>query len=90
MSVVLYSMSASPPCRIASLALDVLGVEYEFKKIDLMKGEARTPEYLKVVHMKYSRCTASECVSKERAKSPPTLRRNHLCLSRISKSFDDF
>ena len=46
--LVLYGMPGSPPCRIVSLALDVLEVEYEYKNVDLMAGESRTPEFLKV------------------------------------------
>ena len=30
------------------MTCEVLGVEYEFKKVDIMVGENMTPEYLKI------------------------------------------
>ena len=48
MSVEIHGMIASAPCRICYLTCEVLGIEYKMVNCDLMKGENRTPEYLKV------------------------------------------
>lgn len=44
----LHAISGSPPCRVASLVLDALKLEHEYKRVDLMAGEHKTPEYLKL------------------------------------------
>jgi glutathione S-transferase len=44
----IYGMTASAPCRILTMTCEVLGLEYEFKVVNLQVGENRTPEYLKV------------------------------------------
>ena len=46
--VIIYGMQASAPCRILTMTCEVLGIEYEFKVCNLMAGENRTPEYLKM------------------------------------------
>lgn len=46
--VILYFTATSPPSRGAMLACKALGVEFEFKEVDLSKGEHLTPEFLKV------------------------------------------
>ncbi|TRY66937.1 hypothetical protein TCAL_07652 [Tigriopus californicus] len=48
MPVELYGMSASAPCRIVAMTLEVLEVPYEYKTIDLMAGDQMKPEYLKI------------------------------------------
>jgi len=44
--VIINGMQLSAPCRIVQMACEVAGVEYEFKSLDLFKGENMTPEYL--------------------------------------------
>jgi len=46
--VEIYGMDLSAPCRIATMTAEVLGVEYEFKVVDLMAGEHMKPEYLAI------------------------------------------
>ena len=48
MPVVVYGMPLSAPARIVFMTCEALGVEYETKVVDLMKGEHLTPDYLKV------------------------------------------
>lgn len=48
MPVEVYGMTASAPCRIVTLTLEALKHPYEFKVVDLMKNENKTPEFLKV------------------------------------------
>jgi len=43
-----YGMQLSAPVRCVQMTCEVLGVEYEFKKVDIMVGENMTPEYLKI------------------------------------------
>jgi len=46
--IVIYGMTASAPCRILTMTCEVLGLEYEFKVVNLQNGENKTPEYLKL------------------------------------------
>jgi len=46
--IVIYGMAGSAPCRILMMTCEVLGLEYEFKVVNLMTGENKTPEYLKL------------------------------------------
>ena len=39
-------MQASAPCRIVEMTAEVLGLEYEFKVVDLQAGDNMKPEYL--------------------------------------------
>ena len=39
-------MQLSAPCRIVEMTAEVLGLEYEFKVVDLMAGEHMKPEFL--------------------------------------------
>ena len=48
MGITLYGSPFSPPCRVVSLTLDVLGLDYDYKNIDLFAGENKTEDYLKV------------------------------------------
>ena len=47
-TVDIYGMGPSAPCRILYMTCTALGVEYNDIAVDLMKGENKTPEYLKV------------------------------------------
>ena len=44
----LYSMRRSGNCYKVRLALAQLDVPYELVEIDILKGETRTPEFLKM------------------------------------------
>jgi len=48
MSVELYGLDLSAPCRIVMMAAECVGVTYNFHKVDLMAGENKTPEFLAV------------------------------------------
>ena len=39
-------MSPSAPCRIVTMTAECLGLEYEFKLVDLMAGDHMKPEFL--------------------------------------------
>jgi len=41
-----YGMTASAPCRIVTMTAECLGLEYDFKKVDLMAGDHMKPEFL--------------------------------------------
>jgi len=41
-----YGMSLSAPCRIVNMTAECLGLDYEFKVVDLMAGEHMKPEFL--------------------------------------------
>jgi len=41
-----YGMNLSAPCRIVNMTAECLGLEYEFKIVDLMAGEHMKPEFL--------------------------------------------
>jgi glutathione S-transferase len=43
---VVYGMAASGNCHKVKLALELLGLPYEWREVDLMKGGTRTPEFL--------------------------------------------
>lgn len=44
----LYYTLGSPPSRAALMMIRILGLEVDVKKVDLLKGEQKTPEFLKV------------------------------------------
>lgn len=46
MSCTVYGTSTSGNCHKVRMALDILGLPYEWREIDVMKGESRTPEFL--------------------------------------------
>ena len=48
MTIDLYVMNLSPPCRAVLMAVKQLNLTVNIKQIDLRKGEHLTPEYLKV------------------------------------------
>ena len=49
MSLTLYATHASGPCRMVTMTLEFCGKEYNYKHLDLMKGDQNDPEYLKVM-----------------------------------------
>jgi glutathione S-transferase len=46
MSCTVYGTAASGNCHKVRMALDILGEPYEWREIDILKGESRTPEFL--------------------------------------------
>ncbi|XP_016957918.1 glutathione S-transferase 1-1 [Drosophila biarmipes] len=44
----LYGIDASPPVRSVLLTLNALGLEFDYKVVNLMTGEHLRPEYLKI------------------------------------------
>ena len=48
MTIEIYGMDLSAPCRILYMTCEALGLEYTKHEVDLFKGENKTPEYLKV------------------------------------------
>lgn len=48
MTLDLYYVPGSAPCRTVLLAAKALGVDLNLKYLDLMKGEHLTPEFIKV------------------------------------------
>ena len=44
--ITIYGMPASAPCRIVTMTTEVLGLEYNYKVVDLATGDNRKPEYL--------------------------------------------
>ena len=49
MTIQVHGIGASAPCRIVYMTCEALGLDYEMVSCDLMKGENKTPEYLKVI-----------------------------------------
>ncbi|XP_020815563.1 glutathione S-transferase 1 [Drosophila serrata] len=43
--LVLYGVEASPPVRACKLTLDALGLQYEYKLVNLLGGEHKSKEY---------------------------------------------
>ena len=52
MSLDLYYLPASAPCRAVLLAANAVGVQLNLKYVQLMKGEHLTPEYIKVCNLR--------------------------------------
>ena len=48
MTIEIHGMTGSAPCRIPYMTCEALGLDYKMVTCDLMKGENKTPEYLKV------------------------------------------
>jgi len=44
--VIINGMQLSAPCRVVQMACEVAGIDYEFRQVDLFKGEHMTPQYL--------------------------------------------
>jgi len=51
MSIDLYYVPASAPCRSVQLAAKALGVDLNLKLTSLMEGAHLTPEFLKVKYL---------------------------------------
>ena len=49
-SVQIYGVPLSAPTRIVMMTCEILGLDYEIKPCNVMKGDNRQPEYLKVNH----------------------------------------
>ena len=45
----LYYLPPSPPCRSVMMTAKVLGLDLDLVLTNIMKGEHKTPEYLKVI-----------------------------------------
>ncbi|XP_034256242.1 glutathione S-transferase 1-like [Thrips palmi] len=48
MVVTLYGSETSPPVRGVRMACKALGIEYDFKKVNVFAGDLQKPEYLKI------------------------------------------
>uniref|UniRef100_T1H546 Uncharacterized protein n=1 Tax=Megaselia scalaris TaxID=36166 RepID=T1H546_MEGSC len=46
-NLVLYGFEPSPPHRAVVLTLKILGLQYECRTVDILKGEHMAPEFLK-------------------------------------------
>jgi glutathione S-transferase len=46
MAFTVHGTAASGNCHKVRMALDILGLPYEWREIDMMKGETRTPAFL--------------------------------------------
>jgi glutathione S-transferase len=42
----LHALPLSPPSRAVHMALDVLGLDYDYVHVDVLGGGTRTPEFL--------------------------------------------
>lgn len=54
MTIDLYYLPGSAPCRAVLMTAKAVGVELNLKLVNLMNGEHMTPEYLKVSILNYS------------------------------------
>jgi len=43
-----YGMNVSAPCRIVTMTAECLGVEYDFKVVDMFAGEHMQPDFLEL------------------------------------------
>lgn len=48
MPIDLYYHALSPPCRSVMLTAKAVGVDLNLKKIDVLSGENKTPEFLAI------------------------------------------
>ncbi|KAE8741840.1 hypothetical protein FOCC_FOCC012626 [Frankliniella occidentalis] len=48
MAIILYGDEVSPPVRAVMLACKALGINYEFKKVSVMNGDHKKPEFIKI------------------------------------------
>ena len=60
MTVEVHGMTLSAPCRIVYMACEALGLEYKMVECNLMKGDNKTPEFLKV-RIPYA-CLGKSCL----------------------------
>lgn len=48
MTPVLYFLPASPPCRAVMLLAKMIGVDLEYKTLNVMEGEQLRPEFVEL------------------------------------------
>ena len=48
MSITLYYLKFSPPCRAVLATAQILGLQTNIKKMNLLKGEHKTVDFVKV------------------------------------------
>ncbi|XP_034250640.1 glutathione S-transferase 1-1-like isoform X2 [Thrips palmi] len=48
MVLTLYGTEVSPPVRAVRMACKATGIEYDFQVVDVIAGELKKPEFLKV------------------------------------------
>lgn len=48
MSIVLYNLNASPPCRAVRIVAKLIGLNLELKPLNVLRGEHLKPEYLQL------------------------------------------
>jgi glutathione S-transferase len=48
MTLTVYGTSASGNCHKVRMVLDITGRSYQWREIDILKGESRTPEFLRL------------------------------------------
>ena len=48
MAIKVYGMDLSAPVRMVMMTCEALGIEYELITVNLMEGEHKRPEFLKV------------------------------------------
>ena len=48
MGIKVYGMDISAPVRMVMMTCEALGLEYELITVNLMEGEHKKPEFLKV------------------------------------------
>lgn len=59
-----YYLPPSPPCRTVVLLAKALGVHFNFKMVNVMKGEHMSPEFLQVTRFtRYSFTFALKLIS---------------------------
>jgi hypothetical protein len=49
MTIDLYFMNISPPCRAVLMTAKHLNIEFNEKQIDLLNGEHLSPQFVKVI-----------------------------------------
>ena len=54
--IMIYGMAPSAPFRIVTMTCEILGLQYEVKPVNILEGENKKPEYLKVMSFESSFC----------------------------------
>ena len=60
MTLEIYGLNGSAPCRILYMTCEALGLEFKDISVNLFKQENKTPEYLKV-NVKKVVCKVFKC-----------------------------
>lgn len=60
MTIDLYYMPLSPPCRSIQMLAKTLGIELNLKVVDLFAGEHLKPDFLKVSKSPFNSLCGSE------------------------------